>query len=256
MQFESSLLQTSESRPHDVTFSKMSTTKNVLPPFLRLPIELHLSIIDQLNTGNGPLACICLRLTNRYFYSAIPAADYTTLERIELSSPVRQKGLLACKYCLRLRPMSAFAISMIWRDVFGTKHRQRFCADCGFSRTSTDQEDQCTPGTEVMMGGMNGPRWLWCTVWDKVRKNDTLESGTVCWYCLLTSASNPKGTSAWTAWEAHLRVSWRKVNRKEIKESKILCMVIYWSSKREGSDHSSRHTCQRVSALAHLARLG
>lgn len=89
------------------------STDMVLPPLLRLPVELHLSLIDLLDTNDDPLALICLRIANRYFHSATPAANHATLLKLETSEVVRQNHLYACKHCLRLRPASTFADSML-----------------------------------------------------------------------------------------------------------------------------------------------
>ncbi|KAH7122838.1 hypothetical protein B0J11DRAFT_407795, partial [Dendryphion nanum] len=99
-------------------------------PILNLPAELHRQIISHLD-GNEEFAVLNLRITNRYFHDTVPPPSHDTLLRLEK----RFNGTIgyAYKHCLRLRPVSRFATTMLkGKTGLNGEHRSmRFCADCG-----------------------------------------------------------------------------------------------------------------------------
>jgi hypothetical protein len=98
-------------------------------PILRLPVELHLDIVDRLDLHEKvELAC-----TNRYFMSIIPPPSHNELLVAEKDPWPTAKELLTCKGCLRFCRLQDFADEMRkGRRCRGrSEAATRFCLKCG-----------------------------------------------------------------------------------------------------------------------------
>lgn len=151
-----------------------------LPPLMRLATELHLAIISYLpdlkdSLHEGDLALLQLRRTNRYFRSLVPPPTHNDLLRLEF--PLYKYSAFACKFCLRLRPNTKFASTMLKdKTGFNGTHREkRFCADCGFDTTVVGQSQRYSPSSRVCVNGVD---WVWCKSCKLVRKGE--EAKSVC----------------------------------------------------------------------------
>lgn len=141
------------------------------PPFLRLPVELHLQIASCLDPKEDG-SVLCLRLTTRYFYDTIAAPDHNTLLSIELTEWARQRSLYTCKFCvtgkdhLGLRQKSKFADAMLKgkTGINGSCRKNRFCADCGFE----PRKPQLYQRGEARNVG--GQPWVLCHRCGKLKK--------------------------------------------------------------------------------------
>lgn len=100
--------------------------------FMRLPVELHLSIIDKLELQDT----ILLARTNQYFRSIIPTPTHGDLLKAEADTWARDRGLYACSGCVNLRRFEEFADDMKKgkRSRGGTKATERLCLQCGVAR--------------------------------------------------------------------------------------------------------------------------
>jgi len=158
-----------------------STTPSVLPPpLLRLPAELHLTIISFLPKlsdakDKHDLAILQLRQTNRYFHGLIPAPTHTDLLFLELV--LYQDSVYACKFCLRLRPWTKFASAMLKgkTGLNGFSPEKRFCAECGFDATLIRHKERYNPGTRACVNGVD---YVWCKQCKQVKQGD--EADSVC----------------------------------------------------------------------------
>ncbi|KAH8696788.1 hypothetical protein GQ44DRAFT_124759 [Phaeosphaeriaceae sp. PMI808] len=137
----------------------------ILPPILHLPVELHREIASHLE-GDEDFALLNLRMTNLYFHNTIHPPTHETLLRLEK----RFSGTLgyACKHCLRLRPASKFATTVLKgkTGLNGGHRSERFCADCGFDVT---KPERYTPGAKVIVDGMT---YVYCVDCRKVKKGE------------------------------------------------------------------------------------
>jgi hypothetical protein len=108
-----------------------------------------------------------LRLVNKHFNNIINPPTHTTLLRLEHTAFVKRHRIYVCRHCIRLRPHTHFADAMITRkrSHAAVDAEKRFCADCGFAPSSSQQG--YSPGTEVVVDGV---RWVWCTCCRKVKK--------------------------------------------------------------------------------------
>ncbi|KAF1940071.1 F-box domain-containing protein [Clathrospora elynae] len=80
----------------------------LLAPILRLPVELHLDIVDRLDLHEKvKLAC-----TNRYFSSIIPPPSHSECLLAETDLWTKNQKLLTCKGCVRFRRFEDFADEM------------------------------------------------------------------------------------------------------------------------------------------------
>jgi hypothetical protein len=176
------------------------TSTNTIPPLLRLPVELHDEITSYFHGDDehDVLSLLCLRLTCRYFYDLIASPPHEILLRLEKRFP--NLGY-ACKYCLRLRPESAFTDKMLanapghirycWDHMNRAK---RFCTDCGSTNTERDRyarateviengvvKNRCWTCNQLMDGDWSGA-WIclglcvWC--WRKEGRNCSLDFAT------------------------------------------------------------------------------
>ncbi len=95
-----------------------------------LPLELQYEIISHL-PADFP-GKYNLRRTCRYFYNSILKPTHSELLLIERQSYCKNRNLLACKLCLRLRRRSKFGDSMLYQyPAWGkTCPEDRFCVDC------------------------------------------------------------------------------------------------------------------------------
>jgi hypothetical protein len=97
------------------TTSLSASSPASIPPLLRLPAELHLDIVSELEESDpeGAIATFNLRLSNRYFYNLVDKPSHDTLLYIEKKSWAVSRSLYTCKFCVRLRPASTFARAML-----------------------------------------------------------------------------------------------------------------------------------------------
>lgn len=103
----------------------MSSAKQQKPTFITLPTELHLLITTHLPL----LDKYTLRLTCRHFHHSISPPAVSDLVELESSNWARDKLLLACGGCLRLRYASEFSSDRSYLP-FSLRSR-RFCLSCG-----------------------------------------------------------------------------------------------------------------------------
>lgn len=115
------------------------------PPLLRLPVELHQSIIDKLELQDR----VRLTLTCRYFLSIIKSPTHDEILAAEISPWAVNNELYACKGCTRLRHLRRFTDDMRKgkRTRRGMEANTRFCIDCGVERAWYQD------GTEVIIMG-------------------------------------------------------------------------------------------------------
>jgi hypothetical protein len=142
-----------------------------IPPLLRLPAELHLNIVSELQESGeyGAFATLNLRLLNRYFYSLIDKPSHETLLSIEKTPWVIGRLVYTCRYCIRLRCITKFADAMLKGKTGpnGGQPEKRFCADCGFAAVTS--ETRYSAGT---MATVDGERWIWCVHCRQVKRGD------------------------------------------------------------------------------------
>lgn len=98
---------------------------NPAPYFSKLPTELHLAIIANLPL----LDTYCLRLTSRQFYNLIHPPTPSSLTDIESTDWARDKSLLTCGGCIRLRHASHFSSDRSYLP--RSLRSRRFCLECG-----------------------------------------------------------------------------------------------------------------------------
>lgn len=101
----------------------------MLPPFLGLPVELHLDIISRLELHDR----VNLAFTNQYLRSIIPSPSHIDFLVAEVSSWATARHLYACKGCVRFRRYEEFADDMKkGKRCRGlTEANTRFCLKCG-----------------------------------------------------------------------------------------------------------------------------
>lgn len=155
-----------------------SSTSSVLPPFLRLPVELHLKINSYLKADASHAAkksLVNLRTTNRYFYATLPPT-HSTLLRLEYESSGREG--YACRHCLRLRPASKFIATALKgkTGLDGIHRRKRFCADCGFDvpNLRAGKYEGYSPGLRAHVDGIP---WTYCMRCRQVKKGEEAGPG-------------------------------------------------------------------------------
>jgi hypothetical protein len=163
--------------PSNHAYRNMATTSlsascpASIPPLLRLPAELHLDIVSELEESDpeGVVATLNLRLSNRYFYNLVDKPSHGTLLYIEKMRWAVSRSLYTCKFCVRLRHTSTFAEAMLKGKTGpnGLQPERRFCADCGFA--AVQGETRYSAGT---MATVNGERWIWCVYCREVNKGD------------------------------------------------------------------------------------
>lgn len=138
-----------------------------LPPFLRLPTELHLQILNYVR--QSPWSIISIRCTNRFLRSLTPPLTYDELMECENVYAI-ENGLRACRYCLFMRPKEHFAKKMLNPN----RRYKRFCLDCGFARYYHPGKRidgmRYMRGTEVRVLGKRWNRWVWCMYCGKLKK--------------------------------------------------------------------------------------
>lgn len=149
---------------------------NALPPLLRLATELHLEIISYLPDVIDAeevhdLAVLRLRATNRYFHKLTPGPTHHELLHLEHLSFVTAHPLYACRFCVRLRPKSNFALAKLSgkTGINGFSRWKRFCADCGFDTTFVGKSERYSPGARAVVCGTD---WVWCILCRKVKKGE------------------------------------------------------------------------------------
>ena len=103
----------------------MSTPPPPARTFISLPTELHLAVLTHL-----PLLDRCfLRLTCCHFYHLIPPPTVHDLIDLESSGWARDRLLLTCGGCLRLRPSHSFSSDRAYLPK--SLCSRRFCLGCG-----------------------------------------------------------------------------------------------------------------------------
>lgn len=111
--------------------SAVPSKKPTMPSTLRLmalPRELHLSIIDQLESFPSSMT---LRLVNTYFYNLVKPLSYPEMLTAEKSDYALFHGIVACYKCQRLRPGHKFNEYQRHVCVPGCRHREkRICIEC------------------------------------------------------------------------------------------------------------------------------
>jgi hypothetical protein len=158
-----------------------TTPPSTLPHLLRLPSELHLTIISFLPgfedaNDEHDLALLQLRQTNRYFRNLVPSPTHSDL--LSLESALFKYSAYACKFCLCLLLKTKFASSMLKgpRGVNGTARDRRFCAECGFDITAVGLSQRYCLSSRVCVNGVD---WVWCKHCKIIRKGEEANSACV-----------------------------------------------------------------------------
>ena len=100
-----------------------------LPHLLRIPVELHLGVIEKLELPDQ----INFSAANRYFRSIVQPPTHDDYLLAERSDWATQKYLFACKGCTRIRPYTEFADEMRKGKLArgGIAAQNRLCLECG-----------------------------------------------------------------------------------------------------------------------------
>jgi hypothetical protein len=154
-------------RPETISITTASIAASVQskrldpPTLLSLPLELHLKIISYIGPREDA-SYLHLRLTNQYFYHALPAPNHEDLLHIETTCFAHRRRLFACRYCLRLRK------SVMFSDIVKRCPAvYRFCVDCGFDHWTAKSGPHYAPGTYIQT---KSDMYLYrCRVCDKTR---------------------------------------------------------------------------------------
>lgn len=164
-------------------------------PFLSLPAELHWEIFSHIcaedhvrDRGSTWLwTILALRGASRFFRHFLPPLTHMELLELETTLRATSKSLLACRYCLRLRPARRFSHTQVRQYAVSLetlfaetgmtfkspkRRGKRFCADCGFveavgSRVELEKR-RYQRGVEDMVGEEG--RWVWCWWCDTLKK--------------------------------------------------------------------------------------
>jgi hypothetical protein len=136
------------------------------PILLRLPVELHLHIVVQLELRERAN----FASTNRYFRSIIQAPTHAEFLLAEASIWAKEERLFACRGCGLFRRYTCFADDMIKgkRCRSGTQADTRFCLECGIAGKLY------TPGTHLAICGQPHVLCQHC----KILKNRVGSQGT------------------------------------------------------------------------------
>jgi hypothetical protein len=86
---------------------------------LRLPVELHLRIIDDLEFQD----MVSLAAANRYFRSVIEPPSHHDYLAAEGTGWAKKRRLYTCKCCTRFRRVGGFADDMTKGNVFAAEQR-------------------------------------------------------------------------------------------------------------------------------------
>lgn len=128
-------------------------------PLLRLPLELHLDIIDylQLQEKAG------LAATNRYFKSIVEPLSHASFVAAEQHDWATSRRLYACKGCTRFRRFEDFADDMKKGRLVrgGPESQARLCLDCGVAGK------QYPPGMLLNLSGNRSILCPRCKVWNR-----------------------------------------------------------------------------------------
>ena len=141
---------------------------------------------------------LALRGTSRFFRHVLPALTHMELLQLEVTLRAASRTLLACRYCLRLRPARHFSrtqnkqyrvpLDALLNDSHMgfksfEKRGKRMCLDCGFAQVmnpSIEIEKSRYPrGADVIVDGVDGhgERWVWCWWCGILKKGD--DAGTL-----------------------------------------------------------------------------
>jgi hypothetical protein len=112
---------------------------------LRLPVELHLGIIDKLELH----AVVNLAFTSRYFCSIIARPSHADYLAAETDNWAKERALFACSGCANFRRIEQFTDDMRKSRYTrgGVEAAARLCLKCGVNR------GVYPPGTSVVIYG-------------------------------------------------------------------------------------------------------
>jgi hypothetical protein len=100
-----------------------------LPYLLRLPVELHLGVIEKLELPDQ----VNLASTNHYFRFIVKPPTHNDYLLAEKSDWATKRYLFACKHCTRIRAYTEFADEMRKgrHARGGVAAQNRLCLECG-----------------------------------------------------------------------------------------------------------------------------
>ncbi|KAF2188927.1 F-box domain-containing protein [Zopfia rhizophila CBS 207.26] len=152
----------------------------LLPPLLRLPIELHRDIVDHLELQDR----VRLRLTSRYFTSIIKPPTCQELLAAEATPWAFSRDLFTCKDCVRFRHLLKFTDDMRKgkRGRQGSEAHTRYCVDCGVAHR------RYKPDTEITIMGQPYVVCRYCKTY-----TDRIGSKGACTSCIPVPKSVQKG---------------------------------------------------------------
>lgn len=157
------------------------SSESQLPPFLRLPLEIHLQITSYFEAAGDP-AILQLARISRYFHHIIAAPDHQLVLKIEKHLDIRALKYLACRYCLRLRKHCQFTDKILRKTGLNGPHcNLRYCVDCGFTYSRGPAGPHYGPGTYVIAHGQAWGRCRICL--SKKEAQVHLEACGICLDC-------------------------------------------------------------------------
>ncbi|KAH7067500.1 hypothetical protein BKA63DRAFT_118644 [Paraphoma chrysanthemicola] len=117
----------------------------MVPHILRLPVELHLQVLNQLDLNDN----INITAVNRYFRTIVKPPSHGDYLIAEADDWAKQKRLYACSGCSNFRRFEEFADAMRKGKYTraGALANVRLCLQCGIVR------GLYTPGMFVMIYG-------------------------------------------------------------------------------------------------------
>lgn len=156
---------------------------NLSTCLLRLPIELLLFVVTHLER-EAPMTLNSLRLVSRRLYRITPIPkikmQFSILELLQHSSLANLRNMFACMYCLRLRHLSKFVLTLphMKRKANGNEfHVPPYCADCGFEKPYPRAKGHL-PGTLVCVDGVP---WIKCHYCEEIKKEEDVTPGCRGW---------------------------------------------------------------------------
>jgi hypothetical protein len=123
----------------------MATLVMTTPHILRLPVELHLGVIEKLELQDR----VRLASTNRHFRSITKPPSHIEYLKSEADSWAKDRDLFACSGCIRFRRFQEFADDMKKgkRTRGGAEAVNRLCLACGVTH------GLYVPGSPVVVYG-------------------------------------------------------------------------------------------------------
>ncbi|KAH3912872.1 hypothetical protein HBH56_108640 [Parastagonospora nodorum] len=115
------------------------------PHILRLPVELHLGVIEMLELQDR----VRLASANRYFRSITKPPSHIEYLKAEAESWAKDRDLFACSGCIRFRRFQDFSDDMKKgkRTRGGAEAVNRLCLECGVTH------GLYVPGSPVVVYG-------------------------------------------------------------------------------------------------------